>query len=286
MNVNLDCFPCFMRQVVIAVDAAKLRSDGAVMERAVKSAIKDIESADMGKSPAHLTTFMHRSIRAALKCDPFEDIKREYNQKAMAMFKGFKGIIAGSPDPLMTASRLAIAGNVIDFGIFTSVDMEGTAKRALEGPLEVDDYDEFRRAVEGSGDVLYLLDNCGEIAFDRLLIEELVKLKKRVTAVVKAGPVINDVTMVDARQTGLTDVCEVIDNGSDAVGTILEFASNGFKKRFNAPGALIISKGQGNFETLMHEKRNMFFMFQSKCEVVSRILGLDRGSMLLLRAMQ
>jgi uncharacterized protein with ATP-grasp and redox domains len=100
-------------------------------------------------------------------------------------------MVSESPDPLLTASRLAIAGNIIDFGIFASVDLEGTIERALGGPLAVDHSGRFREEVSRAGSILYLLDNSGEVVFDRLLIEELVALGKKVTAVVKGSPVIN-----------------------------------------------------------------------------------------------
>jgi hypothetical protein len=281
MKVHLDCFPCFLKQVVIAVRLGT--NDEVLRERVIRSALKEIELSDTGKTPAHSTTFIHRRIREMLGGDPFSAIKSEYNRKALAMYGGLRESVLSSPDPLFTATRLAIAGNIIDFGIFTSVDIEGTVSRALAEPFAVDDYRDFMRAVGNAGDVLYLLDNAGEIVFDRLLIETLLSMGKRVTAVVKGAPVLNDATMKDAREAGITGLCEVIDNGSDCVGTILYMTSPEFNRCFREAG-LVISKGQGNFETLMNErKERMFFLFQAKCDVVSRELGLPLGAMLLKR---
>ncbi|MBF0472952.1 MAG: DUF89 family protein, partial [Nitrospirae bacterium] len=126
----------------------------------------------------------------------------------------------------------------------------------------------------------YLLDNSGEVVFDMMLIKVLIEMGKDVTAIVKGKPIINDVTMEDAMQIGLTDICSVIDNGSDAVGTIREWCSPEFIHLYNnAP--LIISKGQGNFETLHQDNTKILFLFQSKCDVISRWLNLEKGSMLL-----
>ncbi len=279
MKVHPDCFPCFMRQCLIAIEQA---GQNGVDENAVmKAALADIQDADLARSPAHATTNMHRTLRRMLGGDPFKNIKSQYNQIALELYDSLRGDIAQSAEPLATASRLAIAGNVIDFGIYSTIDIEGTVQRALNEPLAVDHFTHFKKAVEKTGDILYLLDNGGEIVFDRLLIEQLVNQGKEVTAVVKAGPVINDSTMEDAREAGLTEVCTVVDNGSDAVGTILESTSDDFKARYEGAG-LVISKGQGNFETLLDEKREVFFLFQSKCSVVSEILGLQEGSMLLM----
>jgi uncharacterized protein with ATP-grasp and redox domains len=223
--------------------------------------------------------------------DPFKEVKQRYNKIALGLYESLKKKIAQSEDPLETAARLAIAGNVIDFGIYSAIDIEGTVERALGEPLSVDHTAAFKEAVKRAKDVLYLLDNAGEAVFDRLLIEELISQGKKVTAVVKAAPIINDCTMEDAREVGLAEVCEVVDNGSDAVGTILETTSEEFRKFYEGAG-LVISKGQGNFETLLDQrgtssplgdppKKEIYFLFQSKCGVVSRVLGLPEGSMLL-----
>ena len=169
---------------------------------------------------------------------------------------------------------------MIDFGIFTSVDIEGTIRKALNSKIAADDYNSLKDAVSSADEILYLTDNAGEIVFDRLLIETLIQLGKKVKAVVKGSPVINDSTMEDARESGLTKICEVMDNGSEAVGTILDWTSSAFKKTFK-DAQLIISKGQGNFETLIGTEKKLFFLFQSKCAVVSKELGLSTGSMLL-----
>lgn len=281
MKIDLECFPCFLKQVVIALKMGNV--DESLHEKVIKEALPEIENADLSKSPAHATTFIHRRIREIIRVDPFRKIKSEYNKKALALYPRMEAELEKSPDPLLTAARMAIAGNVIDFGIFTSVDVEGTMEKALRSPIAVDDYKAFKKKVGESGNVLILLDNAGEIVFDRLLIKLLNKMNKKVTAVVKGAPVINDATMEDAREAGLGEICELMDNGSDCVGTILPMTSPAFRERFGK-AELIISKGQGNFETLMTEKdERIFFLFQSKCAVVSRHLDLPLHSMLLKR---
>lgn len=280
MKVHLDCYPCFIRQTVIALRLAT--KDEALQEAVLKAVLNDMHLMDTSRTPAHATTFMHRKIRQMLGLDPFKGIKSEYNRLALELYPDMKKLILESKDPLWTASRLAIAGNVIDFGIFTSIDIEGTVKRALGGPIAVDDYERFKAALGESSNILYLMDNAGEAVFDRLLIETLLSTTtgKEVTAVVKGGAVINDCTMEDAREAGITGLCEVMDNGSDAVGTILELTSPSFKQRFERAD-LIISKGQGNFETLIGARKRIYYFFQSKCDVVSKVLGLPKDSMLL-----
>jgi uncharacterized protein with ATP-grasp and redox domains len=278
MRVHLDCFPCFLRQSIIALRLGT--KDELLRERILKSILPEIQIADISRPPAYTTTFIHRKIRQMLGKDPFEELKSEYNKIALGLYPSLKTMVGKSQDPLWTATRLAIAGNVIDFGIFTSVDIEGATDKALNNPLAVDDFEIFKKAISNADTIVYLADNAGEIVFDRLLIETLISFGKSVTVVVKGKPVINDSTLKDALESGLTRICQVIDNGSDAVGTILAWTSSTFQDMFNN-AQLVISKGQGNFETLIGIQKNIFFLFQSKCNVVSKELGLSRGSMLL-----
>lgn len=283
MKVHIDCFPCFLRQAIIALRYGTKDKD--LQEGILKAVLDDIKASDTNRAPAYTTTFIHRRIRDLLKKDPFNDIKSEYNRIALGLYPSLKKIVKESIDPLYTASRLAIAGNIIDFGIFTSVDIEASIERALNHPLSIDDYMSLKSTINRSKRILYLLDNAGEIVFDRVLIETLISLGSHVTAVVKGSPIINDCTLKDAIEVGLTNVCEVIDNGSDGVGTILELTSPEFRGYFKRAD-LILSKGQGNFETFLEVNgdKMIFYLFQSKCEVVSKEIGLSLGSMILLRS--
>ncbi len=278
MKVHLDCFPCFLKQSIISLRLGT--KDEALQERVLKSVLIEIQDTDLSKPPAYTTTFIHRKIRHLIGKDPFGNIKSEYNKVALSLYPSLKRVVDKSPDPLWTGTRLAIAGNVIDFGIFTSIDIEGSINRALNSPLAVDDYTSFKEDIYNANRILYLADNAGEIVFDRLLIEVLISLGKKVTVAVKGSPVINDATREDAHESGITDICEVTDNGSDAVGTILPWTSPSFQKLFRE-SQIVISKGQGNFETLTGSEKRIFFLFQSKCDVVSKELGLSTGSMLL-----
>ncbi|MFH0900848.1 MAG: ARMT1-like domain-containing protein [Pseudomonadota bacterium] len=109
------------------------------------------------------------------------------------------------------------------------------------------DWDQFLEAAAKATEFLCLADNAGEIAVDRLVIEELGA--ERVTVAVRGAPVLNDATIEDPQQVGLDELVRVIDNGSDAPVTILKDCSSTFRKRFDQAD-LIIAKGQGNFETL------------------------------------
>ena len=138
----------------------------------------------------------------------------------------------------------------------------------------------FRDSVEKARKILYLADNAGEIALDRLLIEQLSPSK--VTLVVRGAPVLNDATLIDAATVGLDEIVEIIDNGSDAPGTILDDCSPEFLRRYE-DADLIIAKGQGNYESLSDENRNIFFLFKVKCRVIAAHARHPIGSHLMVK---
>jgi hypothetical protein len=221
---------------------------------------------------------IHRRLRQIVGVDdPYRPAKDHQNRMALAMLPDLRNRIESAADPLDMAMRVAIAGNVIDLGVPGSVTEESiriSIEKCLSEPL-VGDPARFWAAARAAKKILYITDNAGEIVFDRLLIEKLGP--SRVTAAVRGGPAINDATMADAITAGLSEITEVIDNGSDAPGTLLSECGPEFCRRFSAAD-LIISKGQGNFETLSDEPGNIFFLFKAKCKVISEHAQVELGS--------
>ena len=188
---------------------------------------------------------IHRRIRALTgNRDPYAERKDALNRMALALREELRARIDQCRDPLDAAVRLAIAGNTMDLGVKSNLDksqVRSTILGCFDDPLE-GDIEAFRRAIAEARSILYLTDNAGEIIFDRLLLEQLPR--DRTVVAVKGGPVINDATMHDAEVAGLVELVEVIDNGSDAPGTILEDCSEDFRKRF-FHADLIISQRTG-----------------------------------------
>ena len=240
---------------------------------------------DMDASPPVVAQRIHRRLRELTGVDdPFRAAKEQQNRMALNFLHELKGEIETALDPLAMAVRLAIAANIIDLGAKTGLtndDMLSELAKAVKEPV-VGDMERFRQAVAREDhSILYLADNAGEIVFDRLLIEQL--KPARVTLAVRGRPVINDATMTDAEAAGLHELVEVIDNGSDAPGTVLADCSPDFVRRFNQAD-MIIAKGQGNFETLSDEPYNIFFLFKAKCPVIADHIGLPLGTHVLVQA--
>jgi uncharacterized protein with ATP-grasp and redox domains len=272
-----------MRQVV---DSARMITDDEqVQEKVLRAALGLWHEVDMHDSPPAMAQKVHRIVRKLTgSVDPYRPLKDKYNQLAMELYPDLRKTVAGSADPMETAVRLAIAGNIIDFGVTATVEesqVEETIARSLTDPLDLAALESLKAAITQAEDIFYLGDNAGEIVFDRLLIEQLPR--EKVTFVVRGSPILNDALMDDAEAVGMTDVVKVIDNGSDAPGTIIESCSKSFQKRF-AKADLIIAKGQGNFETLSDtQDKDIFFLLRPKCAVLADHLGCDLGRLVLFR---
>jgi len=280
MRTYFDCIPCFVRQVL---DSVRMTTDDEqIQEKVLREALYLGSKMDLSQSPPAMAQKIHRFIREITGVkDPYLEVKNRFNKLGLQMYPELKQQVETSADPLETAVRLAIAGNIIDFGVNSVVEqsqVEKTIAESLTEPLDMEAMEEFREATSQAEDILYLGDNTGEIVFDRLLIEQLPY--EKITFAVKGGPILNDATIEDAQIVGLTDIVNVIDNGSDAPGTILESCSEAFRRRFDKSD-LIIAKGQGNYETLSNIDKNIFFMLQPKCVVLARHLGCEIGSLVL-----
>ncbi len=277
MNTYHDCIPCFLQQTLHA--ARLVTRDEKIHEQVIRAVLKEAADMDLGLPPPAMGKRIYGIIRRVSgSADPYASIKKTYNQFALGLYPEFKAKVAGSSTPLETALRLAIAGNIIDFGVNSQIDptrVYETINQALSQEL-AGNLNGFAQDVRSAQNILYLGDNAGEIVFDRLLIEHL-PLEK-ITFAVRGAPVINDATLADAKAVGLTSLVRVIDNGSDAPGTLMDECSETFKHAF-AQADLVIAKGQGNYESLSEVNHNIYFIFKVKCRVVAAHIGLEPGSL-------
>jgi uncharacterized protein with ATP-grasp and redox domains len=213
--------------------------------------------------------------------DPYQAAKRRFNSLAMEALPELAELVRQAEDPLLAAATCSVAANAIDMGIASAIT-EAEVRAALRGLPEAPvhgDWEGFLEVAAKATDILYLADNAGEIAVDRLVIEALGA--ERVTVAVRGAPVLNDATVADAHEVGMDELVRVIDNGSDAPGTILDDCSSSFRKLFDQAD-LIIAKGQGNFESLSGTGTNIAFWFKVKCPVVGSQVGLAVGTLALL----
>jgi len=246
---------------------------------------KALDSAGPARTPPEFGGILHRAIREVLnQPDPYLKYKNQSNETARTLLEDLEKLVLAANDPFDAALKLAIAGNIVDMGApggRTHNLMEFFMK-SLKSPLVCVpgsvSVEKFRQEVMGAGRILYLADNAGEIVLDRLLVEMLPA--GRVTVAVRSSPAINDALYADAEYAGLTQIAEVIESGSDIPGTVLSMCSDEFRDLFRSAD-LIISKGQGNYETLSDEDGNMYFLLMVKCPIVAEHLRCSEGDMVL-----
>lgn len=276
MKATLDCLECLMRQTLAA---ARVATDDPARQRRVLDAVSArIPSLNLNDSPSVVSLPAYEeTIRCTGNPDPYREIKRAQNALAMELEAQLRETIRSSDDALLTALHISAAGNIIDLGTMhaDNIDVRAAIEQVMEESFAVDHGEAFRKSLAKCEDLLFLLDNAGEIVFDKLLIEELLKQTK-VTAVVKGGPIINDVLIEDAEQVGLTTVCDVIDNGGAFVGSPLSLIPESFRKRMEQAD-MIIGKGQGNYETVDVFPGDVFLILRAKCALVAEHMGIDYG---------
>jgi len=276
MKTYLDCLPCFLDQ---ALRTGRIATDD---EKKIKRILDEVGlmliNIPLESAPPETGRLIYQKIREITGTfDPYKEIKRESTREALRLYPSLKKKVEKSNDKLLTAIRVAIAGNVIDFGANRNFNMGQEIREVMKKEFAVFDYDKFKAFLREANEVLYIADNAGECVFDRILIEEL---KKPVIYVVRDVPVINDATYEDAVQGGIDQVATILSSGTDAPGTILETCSEEFKRIYNN-SKFIISKGQGNYEALSNEIRPIFFLLRTKCHVIAKHIGVHKGDIIL-----
>lgn len=277
MRTFFDCIPCFVNQTISTV--RRVTDDEKIHDKVLRKVLYLLSEMNLGVSPPVMAQQIHRTIREITgNGDPFAQEKKMHNQFTMSLIPEIRERDQNNPDVFAQMLRLSIAGNIIDLGVKDKIKRSlvlESIDRSMDIPIDMKAVDELRDALMETSDILYLGDNAGEIVFDRLFIEQMPYQK--VTYVVRGAPIINDVTIKDAQEVNMYEIVDVIDNGSDAPGTILEDCSQEFQERFESAD-LVISKGQGNYETLSEVDKRIFFLLQVKCPVIARNIRCEIGS--------
>ncbi|MBU0960116.1 MAG: DUF89 family protein [Proteobacteria bacterium] len=274
MKTALECLPCYLRQTL---QVARISTADPTLQLTALRRVAELTSAmDMERTPPENSVSVYRAIAEITGCqDPYLQVKEQSNEKALSLLPDLRLEVERAADPLALALRLAIGGNIIDYGAMHSFDVDKAMECCLSAPFVIDDSQQLLQRVRrlgGGGRVLYLADNAGEIVYDSLVVEALVHQGCEVTVVVKSGPIINDALLADAHACGLEKSVRILENGTACPGTPLDICSRELIQAFNQAD-LIISKGQGNFETLSEAEAEIYFLLTVKCSVVGAHLA-------------
>jgi uncharacterized protein with ATP-grasp and redox domains len=282
MIFHEECADCLMRQAREA--PRRFTDDPVLLEQIEREATAAVGRFDRRRTPPQMGGVLNRIIADVLGvADPYLAEKQRLNGLALELLPELRRLVESAANPFAAAARLAIAGNLLDHGAPGGrIDalVTDVFTRVLEAPLGGDGAAGLTRLAARAASarsILYLADNAGEIVIDRLLVERLPA--GRVTVAVRSGPAINDALVADAIAAGLGEVAAIVESGVALPGTPLTVCSPAFVERFRAAD-LIISKGQGNYETLEAEDAPVFFLLTAKCQVVARQLGCAVGEYL------
>jgi len=265
------CARCLIDQATHAVELAV--EDPAVRLTLMVEILGLLQRGFPGKIPAELGTVIHRTIRERTGKDPYADLKEQSNRVASEIADSLRG----QGVDLRSAACAAIAGNAIDFGVDGSRNALETLHEELRQGLSVDHFDRFQKEVEQARTILYLTDNCGEVAFDLLLVELLVQKGKTVIVSPKSEPILNDATVADLQQLGFSDLTRIVPHTEASIGLPLKKAPADFLEVWDHAD-LVIAKGMGHYETLYGIREGIVFLLKAKCYPVAESLGVRLGS--------
>ena len=285
MKISYECGPCFLRQAREALD---LSTDDELLKMEIIGDIFNYlaENFSQGTNSNSTGSAMHEIIKRKTGCaDPYYNEKIESNRLALKYLDDVKGIL-DEDDSLENYVKIAIIGNILDFGAFTlDDDIESVIKNSLQKDLVIKDIEEFEKSLKTHDKVLYLVDNTGEIVFDKLLLAKIKEYGLDITIAVKSEPILNDACMAEALDAGLNEFGEIVEIGAGTVGYVDSKISDEFREIFNNH-KFIISKGMGNYEGLTEidlSDKEIYFMLCAKCNTISRDIGVNLHDMLLFK---
>ncbi|WP_298520982.1 DUF89 domain-containing protein [uncultured Methanobrevibacter sp.] len=285
MKISYECGPCFLRQAREALD---LSCDDDLLKIEIMNDIFDFLSDNFTRNTNSNKTgsIIHGMIKSKTGCeDPYYNEKIKGNEIALSYLDDVKKILKEN-DTLESYVKIAIIGNILDFGAFTlDDDIDAIINESLKKDLAVKDIEEFENSLKKHDKVLYLVDNTGEIVFDKLLMGKIKEYGVDITIAVKSEPILNDACMKEAIEAGLDEFGQIVEIGAGTVGYVDSEISDEFREIFNSH-EFIISKGMGNYEGLTEtdlSNKDIYFLLCAKCNTIARDIGVNLKDMLLFK---
>jgi len=281
MKIENACVECIIGQTQRVADA--IGADAALRKKIREDVLAMSKDFDFAKSPPEVAreVYEHLAVLAGKK-DLYDEVKRHSAEKAKAFLPFLRGQIAEAEDPFLTAVKVAVAGNVIDLAAEVTFDLDAEIDKLFHTPFARDDVAQLRQKLAGAKTLLYIGDNAGEHLFDALAIETFASLfpQLKITYLTRGRPIINDITFDEAAADGLARHAGLVDSGVDTPGFVYERASAEAQKLFDGSD-VVLTKGMGNYECLSPAPRgNLVYLLKVKCNVVSRSIGAEIGSLI------
>ena len=281
MKFTADCGPCLMRRVLFQ---SRLVGNGLEFD-AVKAAAEVLGTRmDPEVDSVKISSEVHwRAYRAIRSEDPYFELKCRADAVAEPYERQLEEMVEASDEPLRTAIMGAVAGNVMDFGSGASIDDPDLFSEVYDDivaqGLGLDDVGRLEDLLSEVPGVVYMFDNCGESRLDMVLMRLLRGMGKRVVGVVRGAPILNDVTMEDAKRVGIDRVADrLLSTGKFYVGIDWDDVPQDLQEEIEGCG-LIIAKGMANFEATSGRSIPVpvVHILRSKCAPVARALGVPQN---------
>ncbi|MBE6082782.1 MAG: DUF89 family protein [Tissierellaceae bacterium] len=279
MDAGLECIYCIVRKADSLF--SKYEADKDKKLKFMKEVFKVVSMSEKGDTSPYLNSKIIEMLNNEFNLgDTYYEVKKEYNALAISMEEEILGFIYDSEDKLLTALKYAMIGNFIDFGAMDKVDIDELRKLIKDVPqqlIDAEEYEGFVEKLKNAGQIAYIIDNAGEIVFDKIFIKIIKEIYPNIiiNVIVRGDPVYNDATIIDAKEVGLCNIANVAENGTAIPGTQLN-KINMKSKEIIDDADLIISKGQGNFETLFGCGKNIYYIFLCKCDLFTKRFNIEK----------
>jgi len=281
LNIAPECVECIVGQsekVCSAIDA-----DGDLKEKILLHVSRLSKNFDFSKSPPEVASDVYEDMaEIAQMSDLYAELKSHATLRAGDFVSSLQDILKNSDNKLLTLLKIAVAGNVIDLAAEVSFDLDEELETIFHTDFAIDDVDILREKLKDAKTLLYIGDNTGEHIFDYLAIETLQELYPalHVSYMVRGNPIINDVTLKEAKEVGFDRLCNLVDSGVNTPGFVYNRATSEAKELFDSTD-IIITKGMGNYECLSPSPRkNLLYLLKVKCNVVANSLGREIGDII------
>jgi len=278
MLIDEACVACIINQSLKVADA--INATPSLKENLTSTVENMSRDFSFNNNPPEIAADVYEKMALlANKTDLYDEVKALSTKKALSFAPLLKEKLSNSDNKLLTATKIAVAGNVIDLAAEVEFDLEEELTKIFDTNFSHNDFDSLKSSLEDAKSIVVLGDNVGEHIFDYMFIETLKELYPNVEYhyFVRGNPIINDITMKEAKEASFNKLCHLVDSGVNTPGFAYSRATSEAQKLFDSTD-LVISKGMGNYECLSPSHRdNICFLLKVKCGVVANSLGKEVG---------
>ncbi|OOM70596.1 ARMT1-like domain-containing protein [Clostridium sp. BL-8] len=284
MKIHDKCLPCVVNQAIKVANITGVNNK----EELLRKVFTYLSKMDFEATTPEIIGEVFGMIKEQMNNpDPYKETRNYYNSLFLKLLPEFEKKIDQVANSFQLAVKYAIVGNIIDFNPIHNTLLEDIFdyfEKMERLELAIDDSRTLMEDVLNSKILLYLGDNCGEICMDKIFLKKIKKLNPNVKILfgVRGKPVVNDSIAEDAYAVGIDEYAEIIDNGDGSLGTVLNRTSREFKEIYKNAD-VVIAKGQANYECLSEEKKNIYFLLMTKCDVIANDIGVEKKKMICMK---